>query len=232
MMRARQFRLTLSGLALAAMFIGGLALAQSAPKPVRPNHRANVIAYIMAQPANPFGNFIFWYPDFPIDILVGFSPDGTPEYELSTLVSWIPDTEVRTPKTETELETEVNTLKSRIETLSTQLQAAEQKADAAEEQVKSLQTQVQELTGDTQDLQRGVKLLPWWRATAVSFGILALVAMFEWRRMRRRFVALAAMTDALSPLDLKIQGDIREGPSFRAAKLSSVACLSAKSFSK
>jgi LysM repeat protein len=106
--------------------------------------------------------------------------------------------------------TEVETLKSQVEQLSVQQQTAVQKADAAEEQVKSLQSQVQELTGDNQELQSGVKLLPWWRATAVSLGLLALlmvcvvlVAMFEWWRIRRRFVALASMTDALSRLDYK-----------------------------
>ena len=106
--------------------------------------------------------------------------------------------------------TEVTNLKSQVETLSAQQQAAEQKSDSAQEQVKTLQTQVQELTGENQDLQGGVKLLPWWRATAVSLGIFALImfgvmllAMFEWWRMRRRFMALAAMTDALSRLDYK-----------------------------
>ncbi len=69
--------------------------------------------------------------------------------------------------------TEVNNLKAQVETLSAQQQAAVQKADSAEEQLKSAQTQVQELTGDNQELQLGVKLLPWWRATAVSLGIFA-----------------------------------------------------------
>src|SRR5260221_2993118 len=106
--------------------------------------------------------------------------------------------------------TEVSNLKSQVETLSAQQQAAEQKSDSAQEQIKSLQTQVQELTGENQDLQSSVKILPWWRATGVSLGILALImfgvmllTMFEWWRMRRRFVALAAMTDALSRLDYK-----------------------------
>src|SRR5271165_1047482 len=105
---------------------------------------------------------------------------------------------------------EVNNLKSQVETLSAQQQAADQKADTAEEQLKSAQNQVQELTGDNQDLQSGVKLLPWWRATAVSLGVVAaimfgvvLLTLFEWWRMRRRFVELAAMTDALSRLDYK-----------------------------
>ena len=106
--------------------------------------------------------------------------------------------------------TEVSNLKSQVETLSAQQQAAEQKSDSAQEQVKSLQTQVQELTGENQDLNLGIKVLPWWRATAISLGIFALImfgvmllTMFEWWRMRRRFVALAAMTDALSRLDYK-----------------------------
>ena len=106
--------------------------------------------------------------------------------------------------------TEVTNLRSQVETLSAQQQAAEQKSDSAQEQIKSLQTQVQELTGENQDLQSSVKILPWWRATAVSLGIFALIlfgvmllTMFVWWRLRRRFVALAAMTDALSRLDYK-----------------------------
>ena len=103
---------------------------------------------------------------------------------------------------------------------------AQQKSDAAEEQVKSLQTQVQGLTGDNRDLRLGVKLLPWWRATALSLGILALtmfgvtlLTLFERWRMRRRFVALAAMTDALSRLDNEGQGDVRQGRVAPAAAL-------------
>jgi LysM repeat protein len=105
---------------------------------------------------------------------------------------------------------EVNNLKSQVETLSAQQQAAEQKADTAEEQLKSAQNQVQELTGDNQSLQTSVSILPWWRATAISLAVfaaimfgVALLTLFEWWRMRRRFVALAAMTDALSRLDYK-----------------------------
>ena len=69
---------------------------------------------------------------------------------------------------------------------------------------------MQELTGDNQNLQTSVSILPWWRATAISLGVFAaimfgvvLLTLFEWWRMRRRFVALAAMTDALSRLDYK-----------------------------
>ncbi|MEA2680756.1 MAG: hypothetical protein QOK03_2478, partial [Candidatus Binataceae bacterium] len=110
---------------------------------------------------------------------------------------------------------EVDNLRSQVETLSAQEQSAQRKADSAEEKISSLQAKAQELTGDNQELQTGVKLLPWWRATAVSLGILAIfmfgvmiVTLFEWWRVRRRFVALAEMTDALSRLDYKYKAMI------------------------
>ncbi|MDB5107095.1 MAG: hypothetical protein JWM69_36, partial [Candidatus Binatus sp.] len=64
--------------------------------------------------------------------------------------------------------TELNNLKSQVETLNAQSQAAQQKADSSEEKIKGLESQVQELTGDNRELQTSVKILPWWRATAVS----------------------------------------------------------------
>jgi len=239
-MSARRFRATFSTLSIAAMFIiagSGLAFAQSdlnettippssppsrvvrppseaeppeagetedpanesAPKPVvKPDHPANIIPYTV-RPGDTIG---------AIAQMFGITPD-----ELAHANRIHVDDELQVDevlKVPHPFTTEVNTLKSQVEALSTQQQTAEQKADSAEEQVKSLQQQVQELTGDNQDLQLGVKLLPWWRATSVSLGIFALfmfgvvlLTLFEWWRMRRRFVALAAMTDALSRLDYK-----------------------------
>jgi len=171
---------------------------ESAPKPVRPDHPANVIPYTV-RPGDTVG---------AIAQMFGITPD-----ELAHANRMHVDDELQVDevlKVPHPFTTEVTMLKSQVQALSAQQQAAEQKSDAAEEQVKSLQTQVQELTGDNQDLQNGVKLLPWWRATAVSLAIFALVmfgvvllTLFEWWRMRRRFVELAAMTDALSRLDYK-----------------------------
>jgi LysM repeat protein len=172
---------------------------QSAPKPAaKPDHPANLIPYTV-RPGDSVG---------AIAQMFGISAD-----ELAHANRIHPDEELQVDevlKVPHPFTTEVKTLKSQVETLSAQVQAAEQKADSAQEQVKSLQTQVQELTGDNQDLQVGIKLLPWWRATAISVGFFALfmfaamlVTLFEWWRMRRRFVALAAMTDALSRLDYK-----------------------------
>ncbi len=162
------------------MFIGGLAFAQSeksAPKPaVRPDRPANPYT---VRPCDSIG---------AIAQMFGITPDELARANRMH-VDDLNDGVFRYPVAHP-FTTEVNTLKSQVETLSARMQAAVQKSDSEQEQVKSLQTQVQELTGDNQDLQRGVKLLPWWRATAVSLGIFALFMLFEWWRMLRRFVAL------------------------------------------
>jgi LysM repeat protein len=168
---------------------------QSAPKP---NHPANIIPYTV-RPGDTVGG---------IASMFGVTPD-----ELAHANRMHVDDELQVDevlKVPHPFTTEVSNLKSQVETLSAQQQAAENKSDAAAEQVKSLQGQVQELTGENQDLQNSVKVLPWWKATAISVGIVALImfgamllTMFEWWRMRRRFMALAAMTDALSRLDYK-----------------------------
>jgi LysM repeat protein len=237
-MSARRFRLALSRLALAAMFIvagRGLAFAQSdfnestippsappsrvvsppsesappqprdtdqpadesAPKPVV-SHPANIIPYTV-RPGDTVNGIAQMFGITPDDLARANRMHVDDELDVDEVLK------VPHPFT-----TEVTMLKSQVQALSAQQQTAEQKADTAEEQVKSLQTQVQELTGDNQDLQLSVKLLPWWRATAVSLGLFALfmfgvvlLTLFEWWRMRRRFVALAAMTDALSRLDYK-----------------------------
>jgi LysM repeat protein len=168
---------------------------QSAPKP---NHPANIIPYTV-RPGDTVGG---------IASMFGVTPDEVAHANRMHVDDELQVDEVL--KIPHPFTTEVSNLKSQVETLSAQQQAAEQKSDAAADQIKTLQGQVQELTGENQDLQSSVKVLPWWKATAISLGIGALVmlgamllTMFEWWRMRRRFMALAAMTDALSRLDYK-----------------------------
>jgi LysM repeat protein len=174
---------------------GDQSAEESTPKPSKP---ANVIPYTVRS-GDTIGG---------IAAMFGITPEALAHANRMNLDEALDIDEVL--KVPHPFTTEVETLKSQVEQLSAQLQTTEQKSDAAAEQVKTLQSQVQELTGDNQDLQSGVKVLPWWRATAVSLGILAMItfglvllAMFEWWRIRRRFVALAAMTDALSRLDYK-----------------------------
>jgi LysM repeat protein len=105
---------------------------------------------------------------------------------------------------------EVSALKAQVEQLNAEAQTAEQKATTAENELSGLRDKVQELTGDNRELKRTVAILPWWRATAFSvlvaaalmFGVM-LVTLFEWWRMRRRYVVLAETADALGRLDYK-----------------------------
>ena len=240
-----QFRSTLSSLAIAATFVvagSGLAFAQtsfnestippsappsrivrpptavipaeprdedvssqpSTPKlVVKPDHPANIIPYTV-RAGDTLGTIAQMFGVMPEEI--AHANRMHPDDELQV------DEVLKIPHPFTG---EVENLRSQVQTLSAQEQSQQQKADAAEEKIKSLQAQTQELTGDNNELQAGVKLLPWWRATAVSLGIVAIfmfgvmiVTMFEWWRIRRRFVALAEMTDALSRLDYKYKAMI------------------------
>jgi LysM repeat protein len=171
--------------------------------PVKPSRPSNVIPYTV-RAGDTLGTIGQMFGVLPDDI--ARANKIHPEDELMV------DEVLKIPHPFTG---EVDNLRSQVETLSAQEQSAQRKADSAEEKISSLQAKAQELTGDNQELQTGVKLLPWWRATAVSLGILAIfmfgvmiVTLFEWWRVRRRFVALAEMTDALSRLDYKYKAMI------------------------
>jgi len=105
---------------------------------------------------------------------------------------------------------QVNGLQAQIKTLSAQAQSAQQKADSDERDLSGLRDKVQDLTSDNQLLNSSLRLLPWWHATAltttvgalVMFGVM-VVTLFEWWRMRRRYVALAGLADDLGRLDYK-----------------------------
>lgn len=235
-MNARRFRSTLSRLALAAIFVVagcGLALAQSnfnestippSAPPSRIVRPPSATAQAEARDTDETTDQSAAKPSKPANVIPYTVRSGDTVGAIAAMFGITPEELARANRMHIDDElqvdevlkvphpftTEVTMLKSQVQALSAQQQTAEQKADAAAEQVKSLQAQVQELTGDNNDLQSGIKILPWWRATAVSLAIFALVmfgvvllTLFEWWRMRRRFVALAAMTDALSRLDYK-----------------------------
>src|SRR5215469_14322871 len=102
---------------------------------------------------------------------------------------------------------QVNGLQAQVKTLSAQAQSAQQKADSDERELSGLRDRVQDLTSDNQSLNSSLRLLPWWHATAltttvgalVMFGVM-VVTLFEWWRMRRRYVALAGLADGLRRL--------------------------------
>ena len=168
---------------------------QPAPKP---NHPANIIPYTV-RPGDTVG---------AIASMFGVTPDEVAHANRMHVDDELQVDEVL--KIPHPFTTEVANLKSQVETLSAQQQAAEQKSDSAEEKLKSAQSQVQDLTGQNQELQLGVQVLPWWRATAASLGVVAIVmfglmlfGLFVFWQMRRRFIALSEMNVALSRLDYK-----------------------------
>ncbi len=95
-----------------------------------------------------------------------------------------------------------------------QLRAAAAKSDeqaaAATLKGRSSDERLESLAADNAALRSETAALPRWRGTAVTFGIVALlmvgvtmVTLFEWWLLRRRFAALAAVTDSLTSLDQK-----------------------------
>ncbi len=92
--------------------------------------------------------------------------------------------------------------------LSDELSAARSRADDAVAAAGTLKTQVQQLTTTNQEQGHELRMLPWWRGAVYSAAIVALLmlgvtalAILEWFLLRRRFVALAEMNDALRRLD-------------------------------
>jgi len=105
---------------------------------------------------------------------------------------------------------QVNSLQSQVNSLSAQAQSAQQKLESDERDLSGLRDKVQDLTSDNESLNSSLRSLPWWHATALSTTVAALlmfgvmvVTLFEWWRMRRRYVALAGLADDLGRLDYK-----------------------------
>jgi LysM repeat protein len=105
---------------------------------------------------------------------------------------------------------EVNGLRAQVESLYTAAQTAQRKADELEKKLGAATNQVQELRADNHSLDWSATKLPWWRASALGAGAAAvlmfavmLLTAFHWWSTRRRFVALAGRSDALTRLDQK-----------------------------
>ncbi len=106
-------------------------------------------------------------------------------------------------------------LEAQVEQLSEQTRANEQKIEQAQSQVAALTNSNSELTAHNATLKESVKVLPWWRGTALAVGAAALLmlgvtalTLFEWWMLRRRFLALSDLAMSLSRLDVKYKETI------------------------
>jgi LysM repeat protein len=180
----------------AAAPVASAAAAETAPKP--PPKPRLIIPYTI-RPGDSLGSVAQMF--------------GLTTVELARMNRLHPDDELmagdelRVPNP---FMTQVKTLESQVNTLSAQAQSAQRKADGEERELNSLRDRVQDLTADNQSLHSSLRLLPWWHATALTTSVVAvlmfgvmIVTLFEWWRMRRRYVELAGLADDLGRLDYK-----------------------------
>jgi LysM repeat protein len=106
-------------------------------------------------------------------------------------------------------------LEAEVNQLSEQNRANEQKLEQAQSQTATLTNSNADLTGENATLKESVKVLPWWRGTALAVGAAALLmlgvtglTLFEWWMLRRRFLALSDLAMSLSRLDVKYKETI------------------------
>jgi len=102
-----------------------------------------------------------------------------------------------------------------VEQLSEETRAAQSKIDQTQAQLASLTNSNTDLTAQNVTLKEAVKVLPWWRGTALAVGGAALLmlgvtalTLFEWWMLRRRFLALSDLAMSLSRLDVKYKETI------------------------
>lgn len=101
-------------------------------------------------------------------------------------------------------------LTAQVETLKAEMAKSDEQAAAANLKARSLMEKTSALADQNSELRGEVLMLPRWRETAVTLGIIVLlmfgvilVTVFEWWLLRRRFRALADAADSLSQLDRK-----------------------------
>ncbi|MBF6567851.1 MAG: LysM peptidoglycan-binding domain-containing protein [Candidatus Binataceae bacterium] len=105
---------------------------------------------------------------------------------------------------------QMRTLNAQVDTLKAEMAESDEKAAAANLKTRTLMEKTGALADQNSELRGEVSVLPRWRGTAVTLGIIALlmfgvilVTVIEWWLLRRRFIALSDTADSLSQLDRK-----------------------------
>ena len=165
----------------AAAPASGYAGAEAIPKP--PPKPRTTIPYTI-RPGDSMGS---------IAGMFGLTPE-----ELGKMNRLHPDAELMAGdelKVPNPFIAQVTSLQSQVNSLSAEARSAQQKADSNERELTSLRDKVQDLSADNQSLNASLRTLPWWHATALTTSVVAMlmfgvmvVTLFEWWRMRRRYV--------------------------------------------
>jgi LysM repeat protein len=102
-----------------------------------------------------------------------------------------------------------------IDSIAAARQAAEQKAEKSDEAVTALRGQVDEMHAEKETTDHDLRVLPWWRALALSAAVAAflmfgamVMAVVEWWMLRSRFRAAAEMNESLRRLDYKYKAQL------------------------
>jgi LysM repeat protein len=101
-------------------------------------------------------------------------------------------------------------LTSEVDRLTTDQQASQQRAKVLQDSIAGLHSQVQDLNDANRQYRHDLRILPWWRATALltagaaaAMLCIMLVAVVQWIIARSRFRAVAEMNESLRRLDHK-----------------------------
>jgi len=107
-------------------------------------------------------------------------------------------------------DSQVKLLASQVQQLGAELATAENRARETESRLRAARVESEQMTSDVQLLRQGVQALPWWRGASLGAGIVAIlmfgvmaVTLFEWWRIRHRFLVLAGLAETLGHLDHK-----------------------------
>ena len=206
---------------LALTLVGAtIALAQSAP-PVStlPAESASAAASA-AEPKQPPKPHKF----FPYTVKSGDTLGSIAQFfgmtvpDLAHLNKLHEDDELdegETLKIPNPFEASQRSLEAQVNQLTEQTRTSEQKLQQTQSEVGDLSNAKSELTAQNAALKDSVKVLPWWRGTALAVGAAALLmlgvttlTLFEWWMLRRRFLALSELSISLSRLDVKYKETI------------------------
>ncbi len=105
---------------------------------------------------------------------------------------------------------QVRELSQKVRDLSQRLEGAQNEIATLDRELKTIKARDRELLAINRELRYDVRILPWWRTATLTAAtvsalmlIVTLIALFEWSRLRKRFIAVVEANESLRRLDQK-----------------------------